>query len=432
MPLPHWPFALLLGLTTMPGLALADAPPDEDEIRYEDHIYSPTVRTVQLFKKGFELAAPVIELGGNEPLVLRFDDLQADVQQLSYTIVHCTAGWQPSDLSTAQYLAGPPTDFVPTPRQSFNTLQPFIEYELEFPNDLVRPTLSGNYLLKVYRGSDQDDLVLTRRFLVYEQRMQIDARVTATRDIDRRDADQQVDLELNYQGVPVQDPFADLKMVMLQNMRWDDARTGFKPKFIRDTRLIYDLPKEGLFRGGNEWRYYDLKNIRYSTLRIDHLGSSDDGLDEAWLLPDERREYKVYLDMPDLNGRYLVKNDLANGDPLGADYVYVDFLLPRPEAVPGGDVYVYGGFSDMQCQPAFKCTWDPGKRAYRLRALIKQGYVDYSYAFLPANSTVPDLCMLEGSHFQTENDYLVLVYLKDYQLRCERLVGMRFLNTRRG
>lgn len=402
------------------------------EPRYEDHVYSPTVHTVQLFKKGFELSPPIIELGGTDPLLLRFDDFSPDGENLSYTVEHCNADWQPSDLSPSQYINGMPTDFVPTPRQSFNTLKPYLEYELEFPNDMMQPSVAGNYIMKVYRDNDQSDLILTRRFLVFENRVHIDASILPTRDIERRDMDQQLDMTLSYPGIQVPDPFSDLKVAVLQNMRWDDVRTAFKPKFIRDSELVYDQPKEGVFPGGNEWRGVDLKNTRYSTLRVNRYITSPEGLDEAILLPDEKREFKVYLDLPDINGKYLVRNDQVQDDPLSADYIYVDFTLPRSAELPGGDVYVYGAVSDFHCKKEFRCTWDAQKKAYTLRVLVKQGYFDYAYAFLPTGATAPDLTLLEGSHYQTENDYLILVYVRDYQLRCDRLLGLRFLNSRKG
>ncbi|MCO6483846.1 MAG: DUF5103 domain-containing protein [Flavobacteriales bacterium] len=430
-----------LGLLLLPLLSCTAIQPamsaDSDYystsgLRFEDRIYSPSVHTVQLFKKGFELSPPIIELGSSEPLVLRFDDFSPNGENLSYTVVHCNAQWQPSDLVPSQYIDGVPTDFVPTPRQSFNTLQPFLEYELEFPNDLMRPTVAGNYLMKVFRGTDQEDLVLTRRFLVFEDRVKIDASIVPPRDIDVRDIDQQLDLTLRYPGITIPDPFSDLTVVALQNNRWDDARTGFRPKFIRDNELIYDHPRQGLFAGGNEWRGADLKSVRYSTTRVARYIDSPEGLDEAVLQPEEKREFRVYLDMPDINGKYLVRNDLVRDDPLSADYLYVDFTLPRTHEEPGGEVYVYGAISNFQCRKEFRCSWDEAKKAYTARVLLKQGYFDYVYAFLPSGATVPDLARLEGSHFQTENDYLVLVYIRDYQLRCDRLLGLRFLNSRKG
>ncbi|MGV9011164.1 MAG: DUF5103 domain-containing protein [Flavobacteriales bacterium] len=418
--------------TAQPAISGTEEYYSSQELKYEDHIYSPTVQTVQLFKKGFELSPPVIELGSTEPLVLRFDDFSPDVEDLSYTLVHCNADWTPSDLNPSQYLGGVPTDFIPQPRQSFNTLKHFLEYEVEFPNDMMKPTVAGNYLVKVFRGTDQEDVVLTRRMLVFENRIQVDARIVPTRNVERRDADQQLELTVRYPGITVPDPFSDVHVAVLQNMRWDDLRTAFRPKFVRDAELVYDQPAAGLFSGGNEWRGVDLKSMRYSTVRMDHVITSPEGLDEAILLPDEKREYRIYLDMPDINGKHLVKNDLVGADPLSADYVYVDLTLPRSEELTGGDVYVYGAVTDFQCLRDFRCTWDAARKAYTLRALVKQGYMDYQYAFLPTGSAVPDLSKLEGSHYQTENDYLVLVYVRDYQLRCDRLLGLRFLNSRKG
>jgi hypothetical protein len=402
------------------------------EIIYSDRVYTPTVKTVQLFKKGFEISPPILELGGTAPLVLRFDDFAPDNENLSYTVVHCDADWTPSDLAPSQYITGIPTDFIPTARQSFNTLKPYLEYEVEFPNDQMQVTVAGNYIIKVFRNNDQEDLVLTHRFLIFENKVQIAASIVPTRDIGQRETDQQLDLNIRYPGINVPDPFSDLKVAVLQNMRWDDVHTGFRPKFIRDSELIYDQPKEGVFAGGNEWRGVDLKNTRYSTLRVNQYITAPDGLEEAILLPDDKREFKVYLDQPDINGKYLVRNDLVKDDPLSADYVYVDFTLPRSAEEPGGDVYVYGAVSDFQCNKDFRCTWNPEKKAYTLRVLVKQGYFDYVYAFLPNGSTIPNLSLLEGSHFQTENDYVVLVYVHDYRLGCDRLMGLRFVNSRKG
>ena len=402
------------------------------ELVYEDHNYSPTIGLVQFFKKGFELSPPIIDLGVNDPLVLRFDDLQPEPDQLSYTIVHCDAHWAPSDLAQSQYIAGAPTDFIPTPHQSFGTITPFIEYTLELPNEMMRPNVAGNYLVKVYRGTDQNDLVLTRRFLVFEQRMDIQARATIPRDVEVKDIAQQVDLTIAYQGVDVADPFSDLSVTVLQNMRWDDARTGLKPNFLRDHELVYDFPKETQFLGANEWRYYDLKNLRYVTTEVNRIVNAPDGTVEVFLQPDAKRDIKVYLDAPDINGKCLVRNDLVDGDPLGADYTWVNFTLPLDGPLASGDIHVYGGFADFQCRKELRMLWMPDQKAYTLRALIKQGYLNYSYAFLPNGSDKPDLTTVEGSHYQTENDYLILVYVKDYTLRCDRLLGIKFVNSRRG
>lgn len=398
----------------------------------QDSTYSPTVHTVQLFKEGFEMAPPVIQLGSTEALILRFDDLQPGMENLSYTLVHCDAQWQPSDLMQGQYLSGAYNDFVPTGRQSFNTLQPFIEYELRLPNDIMRISRSGNYLIKVYRNSDQEDLVLTRRMLVFEQEVGITASIQASRNIDDRDIAQQVDLVVRYTELPVQDPFADIHITMLQNMRWDDVRTDFKPRFVRGTELVYDFPQQGQFMGGNEYRNFDLKDLRYASNRVARI---EPGVGEtvyhAYLMAEPKRSIRVYTSQPDINGRFLIRNDFFDGDPLGADYVQVHFNLPMTAQIPDA-LYVYGAFSDFRCKPEYRMTWDPTLSAYTMTALLKQGFYDFAYVTLPYRATVADITAVEGSHYQAENDYLVLVYFTDRIQRCDRLVGMRFVNSRRG
>lgn len=402
------------------------------DLRYEDRTYKASLHTVQLFKEGFELAPPVIELGSEDGLILRFDDFSPDPEYFSYTLVHCNARWEPSDLMPGQYLTGALSDIMPPARQSFNTLQPFLQYEIRIPNDMVRISMSGNYLLKVYRDNDESDLVLTRRFMVYEQKVQLEASVKASRQVDMRDVAQQVDFLVRHPALPVQDPFSEIHVAILQNMRWDDLRMGFSPRFMRGTELVYDFPDQGLFMGGNEFRNFDLKDLRFTTQQVARI---EPGVGEtvyhAHLLPEAKRNIRVHIEQPDLNGRFFVRNDFFDGDPLGADYVVVHFTLPM--AVPLGEaVHVVGAFTDWRCTPENRMTWNHERKAYTAELLLKQGFYDYAYATQPRGSNMADITTIEGSHFQTENDYLVMVYFTDRMQRCDRLVGVRFLNSRRG
>lgn len=423
---------IVSGSCTGSGPIVKGSPPERvltSELRYEDHTYSATVHTVQFFKKGFELAPPITDLATQEPLVLRFDDLQPYTENLSYTVVHCSAAWRPSDLMAGQYLTGAFNDYIPAGRQSYNTLQPFIHYELEVPNEQMQITRSGNYLLKVYRNSDPEDLVITRRFMVTEQALQIDATVVTPRGVDQRDVAQQVDLTIRYPGLSVQDPFSDIHVTMLQNMRWDDARTEFRPKFVRDRELIYDQPDQGLFQGGNEYRNFDLKNIRYAGRNVARIDPGPgQGVYEAYIFPEVKRNIGVYTNQQDINGKFLPRDDFVDGDPLGTDYVNVHFKLPMEQPL-GRDICVYGGLFDNQCSAANKMTYSSEEGGYVFTTLLKQGFYDFTYATLAKGTTVPDLTVIEGSHYQTENDYLILVYLTDYQQRYDRLVGTRFLNS---
>ena len=401
---------------------------DSSVPRFEDREYSPTIRTVQLFPAGMPTGRPVLRLGSGEDLELHFDDLGTTTEQLSYTLVHCDADWQPSDLMTGQYLEGAFSEFIQAPRLSYNTLQPFFHYTAEVPSAMMRPTRSGNYVLKVFRDGDENDLVITRRLMIYEPGVQIDARIQASRNVEERNSAQQVDLTLRYPELPVRDPFGELQVVILQNDRWDDRRTGLTPRFVRGNELIYDFPPEGLFPGINEWRNFNTNDLRFRHMRVADIKQGP-RLTEVFLFPDEKRNIRVYLEQADINGRYFIDSELD--DPfLSADYVNVHFTLPMDQPLADGDLYLYGGFSDLQCRKEYRMSWDAERHLYYLTVPLKQGFIDYAYAFLPKGSNVPDLTRLEGSHFQTENNYLILVYYNDPQQRSYRLVGMRALNSR--
>lgn len=146
-----------------------------------------------------------------------------------WTIIHCDPHWKPSDLSQGQYIEGSFSDFIPPPVQSYNTRQPYLHYAVEVPSFMTKPRISGNYILKVFRQGDEEDVVLTRRFYVFENKVQVDAKVMASRDVDRRNTSQQVDLVIRHPQLQVPDPFGDLTVTVPQNMRWDDARTGARP-----------------------------------------------------------------------------------------------------------------------------------------------------------------------------------------------------------
>jgi len=397
----------------------------------QDVVLDDQIKTVELFKKGFPLSYPILELGTQNQLTLRFDDLSGEPFNLSYTLVHCNADWVESSLTKTEYIQGSFTELIPSGRQSFGTLQPFIHYGISFPNQFMNITRSGNYIIKVHVTGDEEDVLFTKRFLVFQKRVGVKARIVAARDVQQREEVQQIELSITHPGVLVQDPFSDLKVVALQNMRWEDARTDIKPMFIRADEIVYDRPINAAFLGLNEWRNFDLKDFSFVTQEVLSVRQGEENY-EAVLLPDPKRNISVYLEEADINGRFLIKNDQAWDQVLGADYVNVKFTLPMTAELTLGNIYVYGAFSDLTTKEEFKMSWNETTSAYELNALLKQGYYNYLYAYKGKRKDSPiDLKRIEGSRTQTENEYQVLVYLTDIQTNTDKLVGIRFFNSRR-
>ena len=132
-------------------------------LRYENFIYNDKIKSVTFEQADNRLSEPFLELNSPQQLVLMFDDLEGDIKNYWYTLIHCDYNWNPSNLFSNEYLAGFTEDRIENYRTSFNTIQPYTHYQLTIPGREVRPMLSGNYLLKVYVEGEPDKPVLTRR-----------------------------------------------------------------------------------------------------------------------------------------------------------------------------------------------------------------------------------------------------------------------------
>lgn len=422
-------FLFLLLLATSNSMSLnARTNGKAENIRYDDYIYKDNIKTAQLYVKDEPLSFPIIFLNDNKQLQLHFDDLDQEFHTYSYEFVHCNANWEPSLLAPQEYIKGFFNGFIETYNYSFNTFVQYLHYQLEFPNQDIQFIKSGNYILKVYANNDPEDLILTRRFLVADKRISVKPSIKMATLARYRDYKQEVDLTLNLSTYPVVDPYSDLKVVIMQNRRWDNAITDLKPLFVRGDELIYNYEDKNLFDGGNEFRFFDTKDIRYQSLNIDGI-QMENGKFHVWVLAEEPRSFKRYYFQNDINGQRLIKKDESSNSNKEADYTYTHFTLKRETPLPNGEVYVFGELSEWQFKEEFKMNYVEIEKEYRLTTLLKQGYYNYVYAFLAHNSQQGDLATIEGTHSETENNYYVFVYHRKQGEIYDRLVGFSLKNS---
>lgn len=402
----------------------------DNTLRYENYVYKPFIKSVQLYDESFELSQPLLALGSTEKLKLAFDDLDADLKSYSYTIIHCNANWEPSDLVTAEYLDGFLDNSINDYRYSFNTLQKFTHYTATFPNSSLRITKSGNYILKVYMDSDPDNIVLTRRFMIHQNRLNINCRVNQASIIEERNAKQELDFTINHIGYEIKNPYNDLNVIMTQNNRWDNAKTGFRPQFVKDNELVYDNDDLNVFPGGNEFRYFDMRSLRFHSefiysVKIDSLGN------HVNLYTDEKRSYKRYSTYPDMNGNYYIKVQEGTNSEVEADYCYVTFFLPYLDPLVDGNFYVFGAYNDWRCNKENLMHYNEKRLGYECTLYLKQGYYNYEYVFLKDGTTVADETLIEGSHYETENEYMIYVYHRQQGTFYDQLIGVKRFNSMR-
>ncbi len=400
------------------------------QLRYDDFVYDNNIKSIRFHRLGFEFSLPVIELNKEENFILTFDDISAKYKRYFYTFDLCDFSWQPVNLPKSDYLSGFYFDEITDYRFSKNTRVPYINYTLVFPNENIKPTRSGNYILKVwYEYSGENILAFTRRFFIIDGKINITATVFPATEISSRWIKQEVDFVIDSQNMNIVNPIANLKVAIIQNQKWTNGIFTLKPRFIKGDIFDYNYNGENTFYAGNEFRSFDIKSTGYQTAEIDGIRIID-GIHHVFLSPDVIRNYTRYAQKSDINGRFYIKTDDFINSDIEAEYVYVYFTLLSHVPRTDGDIFVSGDFTKYQLTDEFKMKYNYERKAYELTLLLKQGFYDYEYVFLPHDKVIGNYTELEGNFSETENDYSIWVYYRrPGEFYCE-LIGVLFLNSR--
>jgi hypothetical protein len=80
-------------------------------------------------------------------------------------------------------------------------------------------------------------------------------------------------------------------------------------------------------------------------------------------------------------------------------------------------------FNNFVLSDENKMDYNPKTQLYEKALLIKQGFTNYSYTLTSNNLNVDNENAIDGNFFQTENNYLVLVYYRENNQRYDRVIG---------
>lgn len=390
---------------------------------HENSVFREEIKSVRMYREGFELSNPVMELNEQARLILSFDDLSEDIKNYYYTVLHCDADWNESFLSQNEYIEGFPDNPIDDYARSFNTTFSYVNYNLALPNNRVRFRLSGNYILLVYENNNREKPVLSRRFYITEPLVRIEADVHLATTDSNKGENQEVDFVIYHDRLRVNDPRSEIKTVIMQNNRWDNAIRNLKPLFIQPGRLVYDYARENVFKAGNEFRYFDTRNYR-----INGEGVQETSFFRPYyhitLFPSEIRTNKRYFQYREMNGKYVIESQERVRDfSTECDYQFVHFSLLLEAPLMGGTVNVFGALTNWNASKGNEMTWNFETGRYELTLLLKQGYYNYIYVYVPQGSKVADHTNLEGSFWETGNEYQIFVYFRELSGRYDRLVG---------
>lgn len=394
---------------------------------YDNDVLNPAIKSVMFYNTKKNPSFAIIKLNSDEQVELDFDDLRGGSRYYYYTIEHCDGDWNSSNLSTTDYLQNFNEDKILDYSYSSATLQKYTHYTIKFPNNYIKPKISGNYVLKVYEDDDRSKMILTRRFYVVNPKVSVTAQIVPSSDNSTRQTNQKINFQINYGGLTVQNPNRDIRTWVMQNQIDATGQFTTQAQYIRGSQLIYSDLSTNNFPAGNEFRHFDTRSLRLKSDRVSAMYR--DTANTVVLLTDQSRNNNNYTFLYDNDGEYYVLNQDGAGVPAtDADYTHVYFSLAGGKTGAEGSAYIVGQFNNYKLDDRSRLDYDDKGKFYT-HLFLKQGVYDYEYVWVDKATKKPDFTALEGSYFETENKYQVLVYYKPPTARWEELVGFEVVST---
>jgi hypothetical protein len=394
-----------------------------------DSIYAGNIKTVRFHKYGDQLIMPVINLNTNDLTELHFDDMEPGVKNYYYTFQLCNADWTPVNLSQFDYIKGFTQMRISNYRFSSIAYTRYTHYQAVIPDRNCMPTRSGNFLLKVFLDGDTSKLVFTKRLLVLNNKSTIGARVIQPFLPEFFRTHQKIQFNVNINGLNTFSAAQQIKVVVMQNNRWDNALTNIPPTFIRGTSLEYNT-ENTVFPAGKEWRWLDLRDFHLQSDRVKSADYKKNSTD-IFVRQDAERQGEKYLYYRDLNGMYIVETTQNINPYWQGDYAMVNFTFMPPgnNAYANKDVYLFGQLTNYNITDSLKMQFNAEKKVYETHLFLKQGYYSYTYLGVDKNNPL-SYTEVDGNYYETENSYTILVYFRDFAGRADELIGVSTINSR--
>ncbi len=391
------------------------------------HVKVNNIRTLQVRVADNPLAIPVIELGSDQLVRISFDEMSYEPKNYTYVVVHCNADWTRSSLSEVDYLEGFSSGIIDDYAFSTNTTTLYVHYQFDVPNEDLRLKVSGNYAVVIAQDNDFSKPVAVACFAVVQSRVSVKGTVRGNTDVELSGRYQQVDFEVETSGYEVRDPFSELKVTVQQNRRLDNMVTNLTPTYTSSHVQSYKNNKRLIFEGGNQYRSIDFSSEYTYGGGIDRI-TFDRTFYHVWLYPSEHRAGRGVEQGYDVNGQFLVNRQRANNVDVEADYMWVHFAVPTPEPYLNGALHLVGQLFNNQIDEQSRMVYDFAEKAYVKSLFLKQGGYNFQHLFVENRSTRGTLQPIEGSYWQTENEYAIYVYHRPWGEHYDRLVAVKILS----
>lgn len=382
------------------------------------------IKTISFIQSN-ENVVPIFKLG--DGFQFQFDDLFGNEANYYFEIVHCDYNWIPTDIPKTDYMKGFDGQRIQEYENSVNTLQMYSHYKLPIPNQYMQLRISGNYILKILNESR--DVILSRKFIVYEDLVTVPMQIKRARTANYLDYKHNVEFSIKSQAINFQNPLKSIKVCLMQNGQLNTAIQNIVPQYTIGNDLIYKYDTQTQFWAGNEFLYFDNSDIRSAGNNISRVDSSS-GIYNTNLYTNNARANYPYSLTPDVNGNFVVRNIGGTKNEIEADYAWVYFSLSAPSFMKNKGIYITGMFNNYSLSPEYKMDFNKEKNTYEKAILIKQGFTNFQYQIADDKGNIDAENAIDGNFWQTENEYILLVYYRENNDRYERVIGKASANSR--
>lgn len=389
-------------------------------------VLHPAFRSLQVKIMGNDQLPAVLTTTSGDRLTIEFDELSEERRYMRYSLTHCNSAWQPDMLPESMFVDGFNEWTVDDFDYCSATTVHYIHYRIVVPNEKMRLKVSGNYLLRVYDEDRPDDTLLQARFSVCEVTASVLAKVDTRTDVDYNDSHQQLSLIIDTKRADVFDPYRDLKVTVMQNSRPETLRVLGGPMRREGEKLVYEHVPELIFDGGNEYRRFETISLTYPGMNVEEMSYAYP-MYHARLVQDKYRDDGRYVFDKTQFGRYRVREYNSDNSDTDADYVLTHFTL-EPDRLTNNEIYVEGDLSGRQFGSENRMAYNAATGLMECTMLLKQGSYNYQYVAKDRfgnYSAVP----VEGSHYQTNNEYSIAVYYHKPGELYDRLIGFANITT---
>jgi hypothetical protein len=381
------------------------------------------IKTVS-FVQSNENVVPIFKLG--DGFQFQFDDLFGKEANYYFEIMHCDYNWNPTDIPKTEYMTGFDGQRIIQYENSVNTLQIYSHYKLPIPNQYMQLRISGNYVLKIL--DESREVILTRKFIIYEDLVTVPMQIRRARTANYLDYKHNIEFSIKSLVLNFQNPLKNVKVTLFQNGQFHTAIKNIVPQYTIGNDLIYKYDKETQYWAGNEFLYFDNSDIRSAGNNISRVDSNS-GIYNSHLYTNNARGNYPYSVIPDVNGKFVVRNIGVAKNDIEADYSWVYFSLSAPAFMKNKGVYITGLFNNYSLSPEYKMDYNADKNIYEKAILIKQGFTNYQFQVADDKENIDAESNIDGNFWQTENDYTILVYYRDNNDRYERVIGKATANS---